>query len=488
MQSVTQMFDLALRYHQGGNLQQADLLYRQILRADPWHAEALHLLGVIAHQIGKSDLAVDYIKKALRIRPDTPQAHNNLGIALRGQGKLDEAIASYQQALRLNPDYAEAHNNLGNTLSDQGKVEEAVASYREALRLKPDYTDALGQLAVLLRGKLPDADRAVLEQRLAESDLNDFDRAKLLYGLAGVRDARGEYAQAAVLLRQANALSLSVRRLKGQVYDRDVNACFVNNIMATFTAAFFERVRGFGLDTERPVFIFGLPRSGTTLTEQILAAHSQVFGAGELDLTDREFRALGAQSKAQSAFTALSDLQPETVRRMAQGHLDHLAAMNDSAARVVDKMPDNVYYLGLLAVLFPRAKFIHCRRDLRDVAVSCWMTNFRDYYWANDPNDIAARFREYQRLIEHWRTVLPVAILEVQYEETVADLPGAARRLVEWCGLHWDPACLSFHEGFRPVRTPSKIQVREPVYTRSVGRWRHYEQEMSELLAPFKSL
>ena len=144
-------------------------------------------------------------------------------------------------------------------------------------------------------------------------------------------------------------------------------------------------------------------------------------------------------------------------------------------------MPDNYLYLGLLAALFPRAKFIHCRRDLRDVAVSCWMTHFRQIRWASDPDHIAARFREYERLMGHWRRVLPVPLLDVAYEETVADLEGTARRLVGWCGLEWEPACLAFHEGKGPVRTASVSQVRQPVYSRSVGRWKHYEPSLGSL-------
>jgi hypothetical protein len=145
-------------------------------------------------------------------------------------------------------------------------------------------------------------------------------------------------------------------------------------------------------------------------------------------------------------------------------------------------MPDNYLYLGLLAALFPRARFIHCRRDLRDVAVSCWMTDFEQIRWACDPEHIASRFRTYRRLMEHWRRVLPVPVLEVDYEETVADLQGVARRLVAWCGLEWEPACLAFHEGRRPVRTASVTQVRQPIYTRAVARWKQYEQALASLL------
>ena len=354
--------------------------------------------------------------------------------------------------------------------------------------MNPRHPNALWQLAGLLGGKLTEPERVLLERRLAEPDLNDADRAKLLFGLAQVCDAKGEYDQAAALLRQANALMLTLNRQKGQQYDLDDNARLVEHLIAGFTPAFFERMRGFGLETERPVFIVGLPRSGTTLTEQILAAHSQVYGAGELRLAREDFLALGTQPTDESAFASLPGLPADACRRLAQRHLDQLAALNRTADRVVDKMPDNYMYLGLLAALFPRAKFIHCRRDLRDVAVSCWMTHFERLCWANDLGHIVARFREYQRLMEHWRTVLPVPMLEVHYEETVADLPGVARRLVEWCGLDWEPACLAFHKSKTPVRTASVIQVRQPVYTRSVGRWRNYQRDLGELFAALTPL
>ena len=145
-------------------------------------------------------------------------------------------------------------------------------------------------------------------------------------------------------------------------------------------------------------------------------------------------------------------------------------------------MPDNYLYLGMLASLFPRAKFIHCRRDLRDVAVSCWMTHFQEFRWTNDQHHIASRFHEYQRIMEHWRKVLPAPLLEVDYEETVADPEGAARKLVAWCGLAWEPTCLEFHQTERPIRTPSAVQVRQPVFRTSVGRWKHYEPALVLLL------
>jgi hypothetical protein len=233
------------------------------------------------------------------------------------------------------------------------------------------------------------------------------------------------------------------KRGKGE-YDPAEHERFVAGLEATCTPEFFVHVGGFGLETERPIFIVGLPRSGTTLTEQILAKHSQVFGAGELALAHEAFGSLPQRmGRDASALECLGQLDRETTRLLAEHHLDRLSEQDAQATRIADKMPDNYLYLGFLAALFPKAKFIHCRRDLRDVAVSCWMTNFRQIRWACDPAHIASRFRAYQRLMAHWRRVLPLPVLEVDYEETVADLEGVARRLVAWCGLEWEPACVS---------------------------------------------
>ena len=168
--------------------------------------------------------------------------------------------------------------------------------------------------------------------------------------------------------------------------------------------------------------------------------------------------------------------------------MERLRELAPAALRIVDKMPENYLLLGLLATLFPRAKFIHCRRDLRDVAVSCWMTNFREVRWASDQQHIALRFHEYQRVMEHWRKVLPAPLLEVDYEETVADLEGVARKLVAWCGLDWEPQCLEFHRSKRPVSTASAVQVRQPIFRTSAGRWKHYEQALRSLFTQLENM
>ena len=252
-----------------------------------------------------------------------------------------------------------------------------------------------------------------------------------------------------------------------------------------FDRSLFARLRGAGLDTARPVFIFGLPRSGTTLVEQVLASHSRIHGAGELRLARHSFDSIpSVLGRTDPPRDCVAHLDAETVRHLAQRHLDRLAVLDGGRAdRIVNKMPDNFLYLGLLAILFPRAVYIHCRRDLRDVAVSCWMTDFHSIRWANDFGHIASRFHQYRQLMDHWRTVLPLPILEVDYEETVSDLEAVARRLIAACGLEWEPSCLEFHRTERPIRTASVTQVRQPVYTRSVARWKNYLPALEELFA-----
>jgi hypothetical protein len=244
---------------------------------------------------------------------------------------------------------------------------------------------------------------------------------------------------------------------------------------------FFERVRGFGLESELPVFIVGLPRSGTTLVEQILAGHSKVFSAGEILWAHESLAELCGDHG--NSLDELRGLTRDTAGRVATRHLERLQALQPAALRVADKMPENYMFLGILAAIFPRAKFIHCRRDLRDVAASCWMTHFEQVRWANDEQHIASRFQQYLRVMEHWRKVLPVPLLDVDYEETVADLETVARRLISWCGLDWESACLDFQRVERPVRTASAVQVRQPIFTTSVGRWKNYERALAPLFA-----
>jgi tetratricopeptide (TPR) repeat protein len=464
-----------------GSTHEAVACYRRALELKPNLAETYSNLGNALKNLGNSHEAVACYRRALELKPDMAEMHNNLGDALKDQGGLHEAVACYCQALKLKPDDAEAHTSLGSALEELGDLHGAKSCFQTALRHDARCAFAYHRLAGILAGNLPEEDLAAQRRLLEDVELTDTQRLLLHFGLAQVLDARGEYAEAAAHLERANALRLSELCKRGPVYDPKEFGLYVTQTIKVFAMDYFERVRGFGLASEVPVFVVGLPRSGTTLVEQILASHSNVFGAGEIKLTHDILVAIGAQSA--DSLEVLRQLDSHTAGRLASQYLEKLRALCPAALRIVDKLPDNYLCLGLLASLFPRAKLIHCRRDLRDVAVSCWMTHFHDVRWANNQQHIASRFHEYQRMMGHWRKVLPVPMLEVDYEEMVADLEGMARRLVSWCGLEWEPSCLEFHRATRPVRTASVVQVRQPVFNTSVGRWKHYEQALASMFA-----
>jgi len=499
-----------------GQLEEAKASYAEALRLNPTLAMTYNNMGQALQEENKLAEAVAWYQQALQRDPNSARIHSNLASALAAQERYEEALARYDLALRLDPSHAEAHSglgfvlheqghyetaaehyraallhkadfapahaNLGTVLAELGRLDEACACFRAAIKSDPTHAACYAQLATLLRAGLPETEETALRRLLVAPHISDAKRYALHFGLAHLLDARGAYAQAAEHLRAANTLCLKETQKLGKGYHPQDHRRFVDALIASFTPEFFARVRGFGLETERPLFIVGLPRSGTTLLEQILASHSQVFGAGELPLACQAFDALpGILNIKALPVECIGRLDSPTVRQVAQRHLDQLAARSAAALRIVDKMPDNYLYLGLIFTMFPRAKLIHCRRQPRDVAVSCWMTNFRHIRWANDPEHIAGRFHEYQRLMEHWRRVLPVEMCEVDYEETVADLEGVARRLSAWAGLAWEPACLSFHTNARPVRTASVSQVRRPLYKESVERWQHYVGELDAL-------
>jgi tetratricopeptide (TPR) repeat protein len=452
---------------------------------DPENPAFWEELAELHWEMDAGPAAIDFWQRALALDPRRAAARNALGWAIQEEGRLAEAGECYREALRLRPDLAPAHLNLGVLHEEQGDMTAAEAAYREAIRLDPHYALAHSRLATLLRGKLPDADLAAVEERLAHPRTGDNPRARLLFALAHVVDAQGDAARAADCLRQANALALAVDRRGMRAYDPTDHERFVGGLIDGFNASWFTRTAGFGLPTRRPVFIAGLPRSGTTLIEQILASHPAVHGAGELVLARRGFESIPASvGRSEPPLRCLPHVGPESVRTIAGRHLDQLRKLApDQAERVVDKMPDNYLFVGWLATLFPNAVFIHCRRDLRDVALSCWMTDFRTLRWTNDPDHVAARFRLYRRLMGHWRAVRPAVLHEVRYEDTVADLEAVARRVVGACGLEWNPACLNFHQSARTVRTASVTQVRQPIYSTSVARWKKYERDLADLFA-----
>jgi hypothetical protein len=367
---------------------------------------------------------------------------------------------------------------LGRALEDLGDADGALGCYRNVLAREPAHAAALGQYLGLLRAEAPAALLAAVDQAVAGAAIADEPRALMAYGLAKYRDRRGEYAAAADAAVAANAAR---RRATGPL-DRASLTARVDALIATYDEEFFARRRDFGMGTDQPVFIVGLPRSGTTLTEQIVAAHPLLHGAGELpDLARLAARA--AAEHGRQPWQAAAGLDAAASCASAQRYL---RALRDGAPtrrlRVSDKSPLNFFQLAFVAVLFPNARVVHCTRDARDNALSMFMENFNaEQRYATDFDDLAFYAFQYRRLMAHWRAALPLELLEVRYEDTVADVGHQARRIVEFLDVPWDARCLAFHDTGRAVQTPSRWQVREPIYTRSVLRWRKYVEFLPEL-------
>ena len=476
---------LALTLQLEGRWDDALPWFRRAIEIRPGSTDYLALLAEAEVDREHYEEAIDCYQKIIERDPGDATAHNAIGWLLLEEGQLDLSAEHLRTALRMQPDLMVANVSLGSLHEKMGDFTAAEACFRTAVDDEAARSHALARLAMLLRGKLPDDDCKAIEERLADSNASDPARLNLFFGLANVWDARGRYAEAAACARQANALALAQFQRRSMVHDPAQHERFVSGLIEAFEPALFQRLANAGLETRRPVFIVGLARSGTTLIEQILASHSQFHGAGELPLARHDFQAIPGLLESDLAPVAcISDLTPEVVRQLALRHNDKLQSLDGGkSARIGDKMPDNYVHLGLLTTLFPNAVFIHCRRDLRDVAVSCWITGFRSVRWTNDTNHIATRFQQYDRLMKHWQAVLPAPIHHVDYEETVDDLEGVARRLLDACGLEWEPACLEFHRTSRPVQTASFNQVRQPVYRGSLGRWKNYETELADLFA-----
>lgn len=447
--------------------------------------EARVRIADLEADLDNHEAALEILESVLTSDPARIDALVGKARARLSLGDVDGSVADHREAIRLHPESAVLHAALGRTLASAGDVEGAVACQREAITLNRRCVPAYAGLLTTLRHKASDAERDAAIALLDLPWMTDERRASLCFGLAAYYDGRGDWEAAAEQMGQANALRQAADARRHKTYDPEQYEAFVDRIVETFTPALFERLRGLGSDSERPVFIVGMPRSGTTLTEQIIATHPQAFGAGERPFAHRGLTLLPhiMGRPHDDALSCLQAAEGPALEAASGWHLAQLAALDGGAAlRAVDKMPDNYSALGWLTVLFPRARFIYCRRDLRDVALSCWVTNFSAIRWANDLDHLARRIQQHRRLMKHWRQVLPASVLEIDYEAVVADQEGQSRRLIDWLGLDWDDRCLSFFETDRLVRTASVTQVREPIYNRSVARWRRYEAMLAPLL------
>jgi tetratricopeptide (TPR) repeat protein len=511
---VRKTLALAAEHQREGRLQEAERAYRTVLRSNPKNVDALRLLGRIAYGTGRLEeaerllrraieqapdfvgAAVDlarvlkethhyeesiaWFRKAVALEPTNVQAHFQLGGVLSQAALTYEAIDVFETVLKFEPEYAGAFLSLGHVLKTVGRQDEAVAAYRECIRIRPDNGQTHWSLANLKTYRLTEDDIADMEKRVAGTDLSDDSRVNFLFALAKAYEDGGDFERAWDYYAEGN----STRRML-EVYDPVRTEVTNDALVEVFDAEFLDRNTGLGNRDDAPIFVLGLPRSGSTLLEQILASHSQVEGTSELPYLQQVANSL-SRNRADGVN------YPEAVRELSGEHFGalggdylELARLNrtEGRAHFVDKMPNNFPIVGFIHLIFPNAKIIDARRHPLDSCVSCYRQLFaRGQSFTYDLTDIGEYFLQYQRMMDHWHEVLPGRVLTVQHEEVVHDLDTQVRRILDYCELSFEDACVNYHETDRPIRTASSQQVRRPVYTDSLGFWRHYETHIGELV------
>ena len=457
-----------------GKLEDAEGAFRRALQLEPSAARHTNLGNVLA-DLGRLDEAEGCYRRAIELEPAFAPAHHALGIRLYQRGEVAAALESCRRASVLNPGNAAVWHDLGAALRALGRIDEALEAFRRALAADPDYAETYRDLAAC--GRLAaggsELDRAA--SLAARTDRPEEERAAAAFALGKALDDADRFDEAFAAYEEGNRLYRGHLAASGLRFDGEALRREVDEAIATFTPGYFASVAHWGDPSELPVFIVGMPRSGTSLIEQIAASHSRVFGVGER----KDIGALAAECAA-----AVAARDRARVRRLAEDHLRRLRETGGGAVRVADKMPDNLFQLGVIATLFPGARVIFCRRDPRDLCLSCYFQRFAAgrLPFSYDLADCALRFGETERLAAHWTRVLPLRWQDVWYEDVVADLEGASRRLIAFLGLDWEGGCLDFHRTQRVVATASAWQVRQPLYGRSVGRWRHYQRHLAPLL------
>ncbi len=526
----------AIERHRQNKLQEAEAIYRQILGEDPTHADALHLLGVLAYQIGNDQAGIELITRAIARNRLDPFYHNNLGNIFKKLRKLPAATGCYEEALRLKPRYAEAHYNLATVLREQGDIEAATQHYHQALRITPEDVEILNDLAgaLMLQGDvegaigcyrvalhlepdmaelhanlgqafeqqgntdaavacyekaveldprhvrahqclvglttftIDDQDKIVrLESLLNDKRLGENDTEHVHWALGKVYDDCGVFDKAFKHYKIANDCE---RQRKQLAFDATAYTETVSALIAVYTREFFVERQQFGSDSTLPVFVIGLSQAGKTLVESLITTHCDIHGAGGLEYFDRLIDGLAGRLHTTDAYPAcVASIDSQTVNTLAEAYIEELRKHSSEAARIVNAIP-NFLNLGLITLLFPKARIIHCRRDPLDVCLSIYFRSFNvSHSYAYDLTDIAHYYREYERLMDHWLRVVPDRILTVDYEDMVSNEDATRRRLIQWCALANDT---KESDAGRDDRLLS---------TRYIGRWRNYDEFIEPL-------
>lgn len=487
-----------------GKLRQAVATYDTLIRLRPDDPQAYNNRGIVFKMLGKLESAIENYEKALSLAPDSAQTHNNYGNALQQTGQLEAALQAFDRAIRLKPDYAEAYNNRGLVLNSLGRTEASIHSYENAISLNPGYAQAYNHLGISLKtAGRPDVAVTAFDNALrikpdffeayqnlsklktfrpgdphlkrmmsfiGKNTLSETDQIHLSFAMGKALSDIGDVAEAFCHYQAANRL-----RKKRRNYHIDSDRQLFQRISTLFTLDPLHRAGTPGQPPYRPIFILGMPRSGTTLVEQILASHSMVHAAGELRLLTDIIREIPGIFKALTA---------DRLREIRKRYLDGLAGIHPSRTWVTDKMPLNFRWIGFIVSALPEAKIIHVKRQ---APATCWSIfthcfTSGGHGYAHDLDDVAAYYLLYKQLMAFWHRRFPGNLYDLDYETLTRDQEGETRRLLDFIGLDWEAGCLDFHKTRRPVKTASSLQVRKKIYQGSSEKWRTFKHFLTPML------
>ncbi len=497
-----------------GKIGQAERIVRDYLKANPADVNAIRLLADIGIKLFRYEDARNLLARCLELAPDFHLARYNLAALLTRQNRLPEALGEVrrllaaeptnpnylllesnvlvqmgdhaqalgvlERVLETHPDQPRAQMNYGHTLKTVGRLEESIAAYRRCIALQPGIGEAYWSLANLKTYRFTDEEVVLMREQLAAAEGRPEDQAHLAFALGKALEDRGEFDESFRCYERGN----NIRRARHR-HSARINVFDTARQIRTLTAEFFAARRGWGCPAPDPIFIVGLPRSGSTLLEQVLASHSQVQGTAELMDVIQVSRRLGEKSRALPASKypeVLATLDADRFRELGEGYLASTRVQRDGLPFFIDKMPNNFRHVGLIHLMLPNAKIIDARRH----PMACCFSGFKQLFASGQTftyglEEIGKYYRDYVFLMDHWDRVLPGRVLRVEHEDMVADTEAQVRRLLEHCGLPFEEQCLRYWETERAVRTPSSEQVRQPIYRSSLEQWRHFEKHLGPL-------
>lgn len=471
---------LGRAYLINGQLKEADAQLRKALDMSPPTWELLADLGATSNLLGNDTDALKYYTKSHNLKPGNPIVLSNLAISLLKTKQHGKALKYAEKAIKLDPTSYMAYSTIGSVLTDMGRLSETVEYLEKGIKLNKYYPQLYYDLSRAKKFTHQDKPLISRIEKILEGSMSANDRSYFCFALAKMYDDCKEWDQSFAYTKQANLLAKPIN--KGVILDYRNQ---FKSVKRVFSKNLFDELKPAGNQTKKPVFIIGMPRSGTTLVEQIIARHPEVATAGELLEINKLANSISSPSNPKQYQQDWDKfLNPESIREIGEKYLNKLRLNREEALRVTDKMPENYFHLGLITLLFPNASIIHVIRNPLDTCFSCYFQFFgaSALSWSFKPDAIARRYKDYRKTIEFWKSILPTSkILDVQYEQLIDDPESISRKMLEHCKLDWDPACLNVYESDNVVATASAWQVRQPIYKTSIKRWRRYGPQISEL-------